>query len=180
MFETIEHNEFKIRGRLAAVDTCRFCADLYETMALYAGGEELESKHTSTLEEAKAAHAAMLAKWTKEPKDAPLTGKYAKLRDDLRTVAQLGHSAAQCVEDSGACNFDAPSIALPRWRAALVKQACEEAGCGMFEWSIFGSKRYVICARVPGQAYKREHAAEVMTKALASMGYDALCYQQMD
>lgn len=112
-----------------------------------------------------------------EPK--PLTGKYAKLRDDLRKVYEIGKAAAAQVEDGGTCNFDAPSISLPRWQSAKVKQACKEAGCGCFEWKSFG-RRWVISFRIAGQAYKRETAAEAMTKALADMGYDALTYCAID
>ena len=38
----------------------------------------------------------------------------------------------------------------------------------------------MVCLPVPGQAYKREVAAEAMTSALSEMGYEALCYQQAD
>lgn len=112
-----------------------------------------------------------------EPK--PLTGKYAKLRDDLRKVYKIGKAAAAQVDDGGTCNFDAPSISLPRWQSAKVKQACKEAGCGCFEWKSFG-RRWIISFRIAGQAYKRETAAEAMTKALAGMGYDALTYCAID
>ena len=112
-----------------------------------------------------------------EPK--PLTGKYAKLRDDLRKVYEIGKAAAAQVEDGGTCNLDAPSLMLPRWQSAKIKQACDEAGCGCFEWQCF-NRRWVICFRIPGQAYKRETAAEAMTKALADMGYDALTYCAID
>lgn len=60
-----------------------------------------------------------------------------------------------------------------------AEQACKEAGCGCFEWKCF-NRRWVICFHIPGQAYKRETAAEVMTKALADMGYDALTYCAID
>lgn len=111
-----------------------------------------------------------------EPK--PLTGKYAKLRDDLRKVYKIGKAAAAQVEGGGTCNLDAPSLLLPLWQSAKVKQACKEAGGDYFRWGF--SNRYVICLRLPGQAYKRETAAEAMTKALADMGYDALTYCQID
>ena len=111
-----------------------------------------------------------------EPK--PLTGKYAKFRDDLRKVYKIGKAAAAQVEDGGTCNLDAPSLLLPLWQSAKVKQACKEAGGDYFRWGF--SNRYVICLRLPGQAYKRETAAEAMTKALADMGYDALTYCQID
>ena len=113
-----------------------------------------------------------------EPK--PLTGKYAKLRDDLRKVYEIGKAAAAQVEDCGTCNLDAPSIFLPRWQSAKIEQACKEAGCGCFEWKCFNARRWVICFRVAGQAYKRETAAESMTKALIAMGYDALTYCAID
>ena len=60
-----------------------------------------------------------------EPK--PLTGKYAKLRDDLIKAHAIALDAAAQVDDGGTCNLDAPSLLLPRWQSAKVKQACEEA-----------------------------------------------------
>lgn len=110
----------------------------------------------------------------------PLTGKYAKLRDDIRKAAQIGLEAAAQVEDSGTCNMDAAALSLPRWKEAFVEQACEEAGCGCFIWRPFGAKYFVICARIPGQALKQETAAEAMTAAFEEMGYDAVTYCQMD
>lgn len=62
---------------------------------------------------------------------------------------------------------------------ADLRDQCEEAGCGCFERKCF-NRRWVICFRISGQAYKRETAAESMTKALAAMGYDALTYCAMD
>lgn len=116
---------------------------------------------------------------TKPAAPKPLTGKYAKLHDDLRKVYEIGKAAAAQVEDGGTCNLDAPSLLLPRWQSAKIEQACKEAGCGCFEWTCF-NRRWVICFHIPGQAYKRETAAEVMTKALADMGYDALTYCAID
>lgn len=96
-----------------------------------------------------------------------------------RTEADaIAFDAAAQVADGGTCNLDAPSLLLPRWQSAKVKQACEEAGGDYFRWGY--SNRYVICLRLPGQANKRETAAEVMTKALADMGYDALTYCAID
>lgn len=92
---------------------------------------------------------------------------------------EIGKAAAAQVEDGGTCNLDAPSLLLPRWQSAKIEQACKEAGCGCFEWKCF-NRRWVICFHIPGQAYKRETAAEVMTKALADMGYDALTYCAID
>lgn len=92
---------------------------------------------------------------------------------------EIGKAAAAQVEDGGTCNLDAPSLLLPRWQSAKIEQACKEAGCGCFEWTCF-NRRWVICFHIPGQAYKRETAAEVMTKALADMGYDALTYCAID
>lgn len=182
---TIKHTEYKHNGRRVILDTSELAPGKYETMLLYpTNGHEIACRtaHTeadaiSDFEAIYQAHPADPEIKRTEPK--PLTGKYAKLRDDLRKVYEIGKAAAAQVEDGGTCNFDAPSISLPRWQSAKVKQACKEAGCGCFEWKSFG-RCWVIHFRIPGQAYKRETAAEVMTKALADMGYDALTYCAID
>lgn len=111
----------------------------------------------------------------------PLTGKYAKLRDDLKAALAAGRAVEDDdPEDGGACNFDAASLLLPRWKEALVEQAAEEAGTGCFTWSLFGKKRFVFRPNTNGQANARSRNAEAMTDALARMGYQAFCYQQLD
>lgn len=181
---TIKHTKYIYNGRRVILDTCELTPGKYETMLLYSNGHEIASRTSSTEADALAdfdaiyqAHSADPEIKRTEPK--PLTGKYAKLRDDLRKVYEIGKAAAAQVEDGGTCNFDAPSILLPRWQSAKIEQACKEAGCGCFEWECF-NRRWVICFRIAGQAYKRETAAESMTKALTAMGYDALTYCAID
>lgn len=179
---TIKHTEYTRNGRRVILDTCELAANRYETMLLYPNGHEVTSRTARTEADAIADFNDLLTAYPADTKPAapkPLTGKYAKLRDDLRKVYELGKAAAAQVDDGGTCNFDAPSISLPRWQSAKVKQACKEAGCGCFEWKSFG-RRWVIRFRIAGQAYKRETAAEAMTKALAGMGYDALTYCAID
>lgn len=179
---TIKHTEYTRNGRRVILDTCELAANRYETMLMYPDGQEITYRTARTEADAIADFDELLTAYPADTKPAapkPLTGKYAKLRDDLRKVYEIGKAAAAQVEDGGTCNFDAPSISLPRWQSAKVKQACKEAGCGCFEWKSFG-RRWVIRFRIAGQAYKRETAAEAMTKALAGMGYDALTYCAID
>lgn len=111
----------------------------------------------------------------------PLTGKYAKLRDDLKAAAEAGKAAAALVEDSGTCNFDSAALALPRWQEKKVMQAAQEAGVSCWVWNFYGNKRFVFNAgRKVGQALKNEICSETMTKELARMGYAATNYCQMD
>lgn len=180
--KTIKHLEYTCNGRRAILDTCELALNHYETMPLSPSGHEITSRTARTEADAIADFDELLTAYPADTKPAapkPLTGKYAKLRDDLIKAHAIALDAAAQVEDGGTCNFDAPSISLPRWQSAKVKQACEEAGCGCFEWKIFG-RRWVISFRIAGQAYKRETAAEAMTKALADMGYDALTYCAID
>lgn len=179
---TIKHTEYTHNGRRVILDACELASNHYETMLLYPNCHEITSRTARTEADAIADFDELLTAYPADTKPAapkPLTGKYAKLRDDLRKVYEIGKAAAAQVDDGGTCNFDAPSISLPRWQSAKVKQACKEAGCGCFEWKSFG-RRWVIRFRIPGQAYKRETAAEAMTKALADMGYDALTYCAID
>lgn len=179
---TIKRTEYTRNGRRVILDACELASNHYETMLLYPNCHEITSRTARTEADAIADFDELLTAYPADTKPAapkPLTGKYAKLRDDLRKVYEIGKAAAAQVEDGGTCNFDAPSISLPRWQSAKIKQACKEAGCGCFEWKSFG-RRWVIRFRIAGQAYKRETAAEAMTKALAAMGYDALTYCAID
>lgn len=178
---TIKHTEYKHNGRRVILDTCELAPGKYETMLLYPNGYEIACRTARTESDAIADFDELLTAYPADTKPAapkPLTGKYAKLRNDLIKAHAVALDAAAQVEDGGTCNLDAPSLLLPRWQSAKVKQACEEAGGDYFRWGY--SNRYVICLRLPGQAYKRETAAEAMTKALSDMGYDALTYCAID
>lgn len=178
---TIKHTEYKHNGRRVILDTCELTPGKYETMLLHPNGHEIACRTARTEADAIADFDELLTAYPADTKPAapkPLTGKYAKLRDDLIKAHEIALDAAAQVEDGGTCNLDAPSLLLPRWQSAKVKQACEEAGGDYFRWGY--SNRYVVCLRLPGQAYKRETAAEAMTKALAGMGYDALTYCAID
>ena len=178
---TIKHTEYKHNNRRVILDTCELAPGKYETVLLYPNGHEIACRTARTEADAIADFDELLTAYPADTKPAapkPLTGKYAKLRDDLIKAHAVALDAAAQVEDGGTCNLDAPSLLLPRWQSAKVKQACEEAGGDYFRWGY--SNRYVICLRLPGQAYKRETAAEAMTKALADMGYDALTYCAID
>lgn len=179
---TIKHTEYKHNNRRVILDTCELAPGKYETMLLYPNGHEIACRTARTEADAIADFDELLTAYPADTKPAapkPLTGKYAKLRDDLIKAHAIALDAAAQVEDGGTCNSDAPSLLLPRWQSAKVKQACKEAGCGCFEWKSFG-RRWVIRFRIAGQAYKRETAAEAMTKALTAMGYDALTYCAID
>ena len=113
---------------------------------------------------------------------AELTGKYAKLRNDLKIALLAGKSAERAnPEDGGTCNFDSPTLILPRWRKALVKQAAKEAGSNCFEWKSFGvSGEFVFSTLTGGQGNARTRNAEAVKNMLKTMGYDASMYYQMD
>ncbi|MCC8080037.1 MAG: hypothetical protein LIO57_08310 [Oscillospiraceae bacterium] len=115
-------------------------------------------------------------------KTAPaLGGKYAKLRDDLRAALEAGRAAeAAAPEDGGTCNFDACALRLPRWLAAKVEQAAQEAGTRCFDWQLYGGRRYVFTPDTHGQGNARSRNAEAMTAYLRAAGYDAFDYCQMD
>ena len=151
----------------------------YETMKLRKrDGEEIESYTTYDFDVAENVFNKMVKEHTETVK--PLTGKYAKLRDDLKAALAAAKEAADSVDDGGTCNLDAASLLLPQWNERLVEQAAKEAGTSAFSWRIFGGKRYVFLPHVSGQARKRERAAEAMTASLAAAGYNAFCYQQAD
>ena len=118
---------------------------------------------------------------TEKPATKPLSGKYAKLRDDLRAALEAGRNAErENPEDGGTCNFDSVALSLPRWQAAKVEQAAKEAGTSCFSWDLFGGRRWVFGPDTRAQGNARTRNAEAMTRTLAGMGYQAMDYCQMD
>lgn len=182
MIDNRLHDEITYHGKPLIVDT----ADLgpsynnrYETMALCHGGRDLETVRTAALEDAERAHALMLRKYSGEP-GAPLTGKYAKLRDDL-LAAYIATESIEQTEDGGTCNFDSPTLHLPRWNAEKIKQAAKEAGGSAFKWTVGGSLLgWVFSPRSSGQANRRSRRAEAISAYLKNLGYDAGMYCAMD
>lgn len=109
-----------------------------------------------------------------------LSGKYAKLRDDLRVALQAGRDAeALNPEDGGTCNLDAVAVRLPRWHSAKVKHAAKEAGTSCFEWYLWGTVSFVFTPDTTAQGNARIRNAESMKVALKAMGYDAFDYCRM-
>ena len=110
---------------------------------------------------------------------APLSGKYAKLAEDLRKAAAVGRAAAERSDDGGTCNFDAATIRLSGWIQAKVEQAAREAGIRCFVWNLWGSKSFVFPINC-GQGNARTAGAEAMSEYLKNAGYEAGMYYQMD
>lgn len=108
-----------------------------------------------------------------------LSGRYAKLADDLRQAAEIGRQAAAQSGDGGTCNFDAVSVKLKGWTKSKVEAAAGQAGVGCFVWNLWGSKSYVF-PLASGQGDARTAAAEAMRDFLRSAGYEASVYYQMD
>lgn len=121
----------------------------------------------------------------KEPQPPkPLTGRYAKLRDDIITALAIGRAAEdqefQRNGDGGTCNFDSPALTLPRWSAEKIKQAAKEAGTSAYKWTLYGSTRWVIVPDSHCQAEPRSVCAEAMRDCFRALGYDAYMYYQAD
>lgn len=112
--------------------------------------------------------------------NSKLTGKYAKLRDDLKAALEQTAHIEQDEDDGGTCNFDSPSLRLPRWNGKLIEQAAKEAGSSAFKWDLYGNIRWVFNPCSSGQGNRRSRRAEAITKVLRAMGYDAIDYCQAD
>lgn len=168
-------------GKKIIIDAAELYHGKYEIMAMRPGGREVEVMTATTEQEAAEAWGAMMERHTLKPgENLPLAGKYAKLRDDLRAALVSGRLAAEQVDDGGTCNFDAPALYLPRWNAAKVEQAAKEAGTGCYRQRMHVAMHVVFSTPQVGQARKNETAAKEMTRYLASCGYDATTYRQMD
>ena len=111
-----------------------------------------------------------------ETNNAPLTGKYAKLRDDLIFALRDTYDL-ESTEDGGTCNFDSPVLNLPRWNADKLQRAMREAGARAWRWH---SSMWVIVFSSSGQGNRRSRRAEAIYRKLKELGYDAFMYYQMD
>lgn len=185
MTETIKREEYTLKGRRVILDTARLAPGEYETMLFRSSdGLEIDSATAATEAEALAQYARIRAAYppdAERPAPAQLTGKYAKLRDDLKIALAEGRAVETAnPEDGGTCNFDSPALDLPRWNAVKVQQAAKEAGSGCFIWSLFGSRRFVFTPSTRAQGNARSRNAEAVTAALRRMGYTAFSYCQMD
>ena len=189
------HDEIQYYGRTLIIDTAELPnygiltagKTVYETMALYKDGYDLTTWIADNEHDAEKNHAEMLKKYSereqdriKEQEKPPLTGKYAKLRDDLK--AALEETAyLETTEDGGTCNFDSPVLELPRWNADKVEQAANEAGSSAFKWTAGSTVLgWVFNPNSGGQGNRRTRRAEAISKALAAKGYSAGMYYQMD
>ena len=107
--------------------------------------------------------------------------KYEALTEALKRAVVAARAAVEAnPEDGGTCNFDAPTISLPRWNFELTKSAARAAGIGCFTWNCYGAKYFVFPLRIGGQANSRTRAAEAACESLKSDGYNAGMYYQMD
>lgn len=77
-----------------------------------------------------------------------LSGKYLKLAKDLKAAYEYG-KAHMGTDDGGTCNFDSPTLYLPRWNKEQVKAAVKAAGLNSFEWKPFGRQRAFLVVSVP-------------------------------
>lgn len=160
------------------IDTAQLESGKYETITMKPGGYEVDSRATWHLEEARDNHALFLRRFRAE-ENKYWPAKMYKLVTALRE-ARVAAYAHDSDPDDGTCNFDAPAVDLPRWREADVEACAEAAGLRCHGWTLFGGKMWVFSVLVAGQANRRTHAAEAMTKVLNDHGFTALTYYQMD
>lgn len=108
-----------------------------------------------------------------------LTGKYAKLAKDLKAALDYGASKMGA-DDGGTCNFDSPTLYLPRWNKDKIKEAAKAAGLRCSEWKPYGRTFWTFSVPCAGQGCTRTNAAEAMSAYLGDIGYDAGMYYQTD
>ena len=178
MFRQIKFAEITLAdGKPAALSTVELPGGEFETM-LASPDFGTEYKQLRTDNEAQAM--ADFKHLFKTYHVAPLSGRYAKLAEDLRIAATHGAEVARSVEDGGTCNFDAVSVQLRGWCRTKVEQAAKAAGVGCFVWSLWGAKSYVFPLRIGAQGDARTAAAEAMRDVLQAANYDVGMYYQMD
>jgi len=106
----------------------------------------------------------------------PLKGKYERLYYDLINAKITTHYL-ETSEDGGTCNFDAPTITLPRWNENGIRKAAEDAGLRAWKW--YGST-WILSFPTSGQGNRRTRRAEAIKDELAKNGYNVGMYYQMD
>lgn len=179
MIGTRYNTETYYKGKKLIIDLADLGGE-YETIAMRPDGTDLDMSRFKVFEDA-VDHYNKLVERYSESAEKPLTGRYAKLRDDLKKALAIGVQAEkENPEDGGTCNFDAVAIHLPRWRVALVEQAAKEAGTRCFDWKLYGHKHIVFAPDTNAQANARSRNAEAMENALRDMGYTVMSYAQMD
>lgn len=182
MIDNNYHFEGKDKTGKPIIIDAAFVDGKYEVMAMNARTHmDFACERVDTLEQAEKEYAAMVDRYAlSEGENPPLTGKYAKLRDDYAEARKIGEQAAHGEDDGGTCNFDSTALHLPRWNEKLVEQAAKEAGGNCFALKSYGGKRFVFSTPNVGQANRNTKAAEAMTKFLELRGYSATTYYQMD
>lgn len=168
-------------SKMLTID-CSKLGSGYECMVLRPDGIDIDCKYADNIEDAEKIYNAMIKRYTTPPVEEvekPLTGKYKKLSDDLKIAYEMAKEFDQG-EDGGTCNFDSPSLYLPRWIEKKVKQAAKEAGTSAWKWDLYGKAHYVIHPPTHGQANRRSRVSEAMCKILEDMGYDVFEYSAMD
>ena len=175
MIKGMYHTKRKHEGKPIVIDIAEICGH-YEIAVLAENGFDLEMSTCYTIDEAERIYNGYLKKYPESP--APLTGRYAKLADDLKTAIEAGQaSEAKNPEDGGACNFDATLIYLPRWTVLKVIRAAKEAGMTAQKYKP-GS--FVINPITNGQANARSRNSKAMTAKLSELGYQTTDYYCMD
>lgn len=164
-------------GSTAILSTVEMYPGQFETMLMDLDGDKEYAQLRTTSEAQALADFNHLRKQYHVP---ALSGKYAKLAEDLKAAAEHGLEAAKGSDDGGTCNMDAAALSLPGWQRAKVEQAAKAAGVGCFVWSLYGSKSYVFGIRTGYQGNARTTAAEAMASKLGDLGYSSLMYYQMD
>jgi len=116
MPKSIKREEYTLRGRRVILDTSQLSPNIYETMLYRASdGLDIDSATAATEEEAREQYKKIRAAYpSDEERDAvpaPLKGKYAKLRHDLKKALEAGCAAEDAnPDDGGTCNFDSSAL----------------------------------------------------------------------
>lgn len=113
-----------------------------------------------------------------------------KTQEQIEAILTAGNEAAivaDPIQDGGTCNFDTPTLILPRVRAAAVEAAGEATGIHVHRIQWMGSTAWWISTESLGQGSRRTTMAEAATRAmqakieeLGRKDWSATTYYQMD
>ena len=162
------------------VDACQLSDDLYEVITMRPRGEEVELVRVATEAEARTVYAQMVDRYASVAEAVPMSPAMLRLVAALKSAAEAGR-AALTGEDGGACNFDSPALSLPHMTEKQVSACAKAAGTTVFVWRLYSQRLWVFNVPVAGpQGNDRTRQAEAMTASLATAGYNAITYSQLD
>ena len=107
--------------------------------------------------------------------------KYEKLTADLIAAYKYAYEKSKDTPETGAMNFDAAGLWLPRWNEEKTRAAARAAEWSAVKYDKFlGKPGFYTFGAACGIADRKSKFAEAATEFLKRCGYDSFCYCASD